>query len=82
MAIANASVFAFSALLDSMTPPTQRWIAVESCILRCCFFAAQLFDVKHVTPHDRLDQTSAINPADTACYDVYIPTAVTLFPRE
>jgi uncharacterized membrane protein len=52
MAIANASVFAFSALLDSMTPPTQRWIAVESRILRCCFFAAQLFDAKHTFSTD------------------------------
>jgi hypothetical protein len=35
-----------------------------------------------VTRCDGLDQTGAVNPADAACFDVYIPMAVTLFPRE
>jgi hypothetical protein len=35
-----------------------------------------------VKRHDRLDQTGAVNPADAACSDVYIPTVVRLFPRE
>jgi len=32
--------------------------------------------------HDRLDHMGAVNPAEAACYDLYIPMAVTLFPRE
>jgi hypothetical protein len=35
-----------------------------------------------VTRRDRLDQAGAVNPADAACCDVYIPMEVTLFPRE